>query len=57
MSPHIPKKLEKFNNYVSNAFKVKDEAVSVKMLQRQCCLNLMLFWVFFLDKEALVGIC
>ena len=29
MSPHIPKKLEKFNNFVSNAFKVKDDAVSL----------------------------
>lgn len=26
MSPNIPKKLEKFNNFVSNSFKVKDDA-------------------------------
>ena len=31
MSPHIPKKFEKFNNLVSSAFKVKDEAVSVQI--------------------------
>ena len=27
--PNVPKKLEKFNNFVGNSFKIKDNAVSV----------------------------
>ena len=28
MSPNIPKKIDKFNNFVSNSFKVLDSSVS-----------------------------
>lgn len=26
--PNVPKKLEKFNNYIGNSFKIKDDSVS-----------------------------
>ncbi len=26
--PNVPKKLEKFNNFVGNSFKIKEESVS-----------------------------
>ena len=30
----VPKKLEKFNNFVSNSFKIKDESVSAQKLKK-----------------------
>ena len=55
MSPHIPKKLEKFNNFVSNSFKVKDDVVCVGF-GHYSSINLLIS-LLLLDQETPMGVC
>ena len=58
MSSNIPKKLEKFNNFVSNSFKVKDDVVCTCYFPNQCDQNDDLTIILLLlDQEAPMGIC
>ena len=48
----VPKKLEKFNNFIGNSFKIKDESVSLSVAFPICYISFI-----SLDQKTAVGIC